>query len=68
MRDIRADLRERLSATVRQRTELETRERRLRALLRDEEVFRLTNSSLPTVRFERNRQTDLTSVNSSLVH
>jgi hypothetical protein len=37
MRDIRADLRERLEATVRQRVELETRERRLRALLRDEE-------------------------------
>ena len=37
MRDIRADLRERLETTVRQRTELEARERHLRALLRDEE-------------------------------
>lgn len=38
MRDIRADLRERLAATARQRIELEAREHRLRALLRDEEV------------------------------
>lgn len=38
MRDISADLRERLKATVKQRVELEARERRLRALLRDEEV------------------------------
>jgi hypothetical protein len=38
MRDIRVDLRERLEATVKQRMELEARERRLRALLRDEEV------------------------------
>jgi hypothetical protein len=38
MRDIRSDLRERLAATTRQRIELEARERRLRALLQDEEV------------------------------
>jgi hypothetical protein len=38
MRDISADLRDRIDATVKQRTELEARERRLRALLRDEEV------------------------------
>jgi hypothetical protein len=38
MRDISVDLRERLEATVKQRIELEARERRLRALLRDEEV------------------------------
>jgi hypothetical protein len=38
MRDIRADLRERLAATTRQRVELEARERCLRVLLRDEEV------------------------------
>jgi hypothetical protein len=38
MRDIRADLRERLAAMARQRVELEVRERRLQALLRDEEV------------------------------
>jgi hypothetical protein len=38
MRDISVDLRERLEATVKQRMELEARERRLRALLRDEEV------------------------------
>src|SRR5919106_723587 len=41
MRDIRVDLRERLEATVKQRIELEARERRLRALLRDEEVLQL---------------------------
>jgi hypothetical protein len=39
MRDIRADLRERLAAMTRQRVELDTRERCLRVLLRDEEVF-----------------------------
>jgi hypothetical protein len=38
MRDISVDLRKRLEATVKQRIELEARERRLRALLRDEEV------------------------------
>jgi hypothetical protein len=45
VRDIRADLRERLAATVKQRSDLvqqvqalEQRERRLRALLRDEEI------------------------------
>jgi hypothetical protein len=38
MRDIRADLRERLAATVKQRIELEARERCLRALLQDEEL------------------------------
>jgi hypothetical protein len=38
MRDISSDLRERLEATVKQRTELEVRERHLRALLRDEKV------------------------------
>jgi hypothetical protein len=38
MRDISVDLRERLEATVKQRIELEARERRLRALLRDEEA------------------------------
>jgi hypothetical protein len=38
VRDISVDLRERLEATVKQRIELEARERRLRALLRDEEV------------------------------
>jgi hypothetical protein len=41
MRDIRADLRERIVATVRQRVELEARERHLRALLRDEEFSQL---------------------------
>ncbi|MGH6898206.1 MAG: hypothetical protein ACREJ5_16935 [Geminicoccaceae bacterium] len=38
MNDIRPDLLERLEATVKQRAELEARERRLRALLRDEEM------------------------------
>lgn len=45
MRDIRDDLRERLAATVKERTDLlqqvralEERERRLRALLREEEI------------------------------
>ena len=38
MRDIRTDLRERLEAMAGQRAELEARERRLRALLRDEEA------------------------------
>lgn len=37
MRDIRADLRERLKATEKERAHLEERERRLRALLADEE-------------------------------
>jgi hypothetical protein len=38
MRDISVDLRERLEATMKQRIELEARERRLRALLRDEKI------------------------------
>jgi hypothetical protein len=50
MRDIRADLRERLAATVRQRIELEARESRLQELLRDEEVsqpLRIQPASCP---------------------
>ncbi len=50
MRDIRADLLERLEATVKQRTELEARERRLRALLRDEEISHV--HQLPSVSSE----------------
>jgi hypothetical protein len=38
MNDIRPDILERIEAVVRQRTQLEARERRLRALLRDEEA------------------------------
>jgi hypothetical protein len=55
MRDIRADLRERLELTVKQRTQLmervralETRERRLRALLTEED---LPSTSLHTPSF-----------------
>jgi hypothetical protein len=50
MRDIRTDLRERLEATLKQRIELEARERCLRALLRDEEVIglnKITTASSP---------------------
>jgi hypothetical protein len=46
MRDIRVDLRERLEATLAQRTELEAQERCLRALLRYEEADR-TNQLAP---------------------
>jgi hypothetical protein len=53
MQDIRPDLRERLNVTVKQRLEmseqlraLEARERRLQALLRDEESFHTTTQLL----------------------
>ena len=57
MRDIRADLRDRIDATVKQRTELEARERRLRALLRDEEVSQFRQLQ-PAFRRGPNEATD----------